>query len=153
LKDKPVVMIWGMYTCPAFHGYQGDLVFPGAVYGEENKLIAKFSSKFHFIHMIGPEPHPIWPYANFDLGTVRMNFWSTLKYKKRFLFTFCLFILIICMYINFRQPQTYNERLSISVPPIQRYIDSQAIILVDSLDGEDGEVNNPVWCSYSHGAR
>lgn len=130
IAENPVVLIWGHYTCPAFQGLNSDTMFIGSSYEEEYKMIDAFKSKVTFVHMIGPEPHPIWPYANFDSGTLRMNYWSTIK-----------------------QPQTFKERLALSVPKVLPYLHDDAIVLVDYLDGETGNRNNPVWCSYANAAR
>jgi hypothetical protein len=78
LHDKPVVMIWGHYTCPAFQGYKSDTTFSGSSFEEEFALIESYGDQITFLHMIGPEPHPMWPYANFDSGSLKMNYWSTI---------------------------------------------------------------------------
>lgn len=72
------------------------------------------------------------------------------------------------------QPQTFSERMELSVPPVQRLLSSdvstlsqtifdenlpddddgeQIQILIDDLDGVDGVRNNPVWCTYANAAR
>lgn len=130
LKTKPVLMIWGHYTCPAYHGYKADTYYSNCGYIYENDLASKYSDDIHFLHMVSAEPHPMWPHTNFDHGLIRMNFWST-----------------------YRQPQTYQERLSESVSKVQEMTSSDITILVDKLDGAGGHHNNPVWCSYANGAR
>jgi hypothetical protein len=52
-----------------------------------------------------------------------------------------------------RQPQTYEDRLKYSVPPLLPNMHEDAVLLVEYLDGPDGERNNPVWCSYANAAR
>ena len=42
--------------------------FLGSSYEEENILVETQKDKATFVHIIGPEPHPIWPYSNFDSG-------------------------------------------------------------------------------------
>lgn len=49
-----------------------------------------------------------------------------------------------------RQPREFDDRMTYSVIPVVQRLDSNAIILVDDLDDDRA---NPVWCSYSHGAR
>jgi len=83
-----------------------------------------------FLHLIGPEPHPLWPYANFDSGSMKMNFWST-----------------------YGQPLTFEERVTQSASRVAPLLHEDVILLVEYLDGKEGKYNNPVWCSYSHGAR
>ena len=56
------------------------------------------------------------------------------------------------MYIG-RQPQTFEERMELSVSRVREYMHPDALLVVDHLDGAGGESNNPVWCSYVHGAR
>ncbi len=132
LKSKPVLMIWGHYTCPAYHNYKTDeSAFANCGYEYENKLADKYHDRVYFLHLISSEPHPMFPYSNYDHGMIQMNFWSTYK-----------------------QPQTYHERLTISVTNVQTLTDEKhIIILVDKLDGVGGRYNNPVWCSYANGAR
>lgn len=72
----------------------------------------------------------MWPYANFDSGTLRMNYWSTIP-----------------------QPQTFAERLAVSVPLVAKLLHKDIYLVPDLLDGPGGLWNNPVWCSYANGAR
>lgn len=130
LKDKAVLMIWGHYTCPAFQGFNSDSKFVGSSYDEEKTLLDAVKDKVTLVHLIGPEPHPMWPYANFDSGTVRMNYWS-----------------------NYGQPQSFEERVTVSAAKVLPFLHSDAILLIDYLDGATGQYNNPVWCSYAHAAR
>ena len=130
LEDKAVLLLWGHYTCPAFQGYKSDTTFTGSSYQDEKDLLDEVKDKITLVHLVGPEPHPLWPYANFDSGTIRMNFWSTIA-----------------------QPQTYSERLSTSVAKVLPYLHKDAVVLVDYLDGPTGQYNNPVWCSYANAAR
>ena len=130
LQDRPVVLLWGQYTCPAFQGLNSDSMFIGSSYEEENALIDEYSEQLHVVHIVGPEPHPLWPYANFDSGSIKMNHWSTIK-----------------------QPTTFEERMTLSVPPVQALVDSRATVLVEYLDGKEGAYNNHVWCSYANAAR
>lgn len=116
----------GHYTCPAFQGYNSDTMFigtkifsihsylvcfqiyinfhvsliilslTGSSYEEENLLIETQKDKVIFVHIIGPEPHPLWPYSNFDSGKIltfrdclkRINFTNTLYLKFIFLSLF-----------------------------------------------------------------
>lgn len=47
-------------------------------------MIDKYSDDVHFLHMVGPEPHPLFPYANFDSGLVKMNYWSNYRFDRCF---------------------------------------------------------------------
>lgn len=78
LKTRPVLMIWGHYTCPAFQGYKSDTMFLHSSYQEEYDLVEAYQDKVFFLHMVGPEPHPIWPFANFDSGSIKLNYWSVI---------------------------------------------------------------------------
>ena len=80
LQEKPVVLIWGHYTCPAWQGLHADTMFIGSSYEEEQLFVDAVKDKVTVVHLIGPEPHPIWPFANFDPGAIKMNMWSTIKY-------------------------------------------------------------------------
>jgi len=130
LEKKAVLLIWGHYTCPAFQGYKSDTTFIGSSWEEEKSLLDDVTDKITLLHLIGPEPHPIWPYTNFDSGTIKMNYWSTIS-----------------------QPQTYSERLTVSASKVLPYLHNDAILLLDYLDGPTGQYNNPVWCSYANAAR
>lgn len=85
-------MIWGMPTCAAFRGYLAENRYAGAAYGEENNLYELLRGKITILHIISSEPHPTWPYTNFDKGTIRINLWSTIKLVCFSLLTF-LFLL------------------------------------------------------------
>lgn len=130
LITKPVVLIWGHSTCPAWQGLNSDTTFPGSSFEAEYEFVDTMSDSVHTIHMISSEPHPSWPYMNFDSGSIRMNLWSTIK-----------------------QPQNFYERMELSVPPVLKLLHPKAILLVDHLDGAGGRYNNPVWCTYANGAR
>lgn len=79
LKSKPVVMVWGHHTCPAFQGFLSNTSFQHCSYEYEYNLIEKYHKHITFIHMISSEPHPMWPSTNFDSGNIRMNLWSIYK--------------------------------------------------------------------------
>lgn len=130
LAKKPVVMIWGHYTCPAFQGLHSDTMFLGSSFEEEKIFVESNSDVVQVLHMIGPEPHPMWPFSNFDSGSIKMNYWSSIK-----------------------QPETYQERLDLSAAAIEPLLHPDVTVLVDDLDGKVGRRNNPVWCSYAQGAR
>lgn len=130
LKDKAVLIVWGHYTCPAFQGFNSDTMFVGSGYDEEKDLIDTVGKFVTVVHLVGPEPHPLWPYCNFDSGSIKMNYWSTIS-----------------------QPQTFTERITVSATRVMPYLHADAVLLVDYLDGPLGQYNNPVWCSYAHAAR
>lgn len=79
LSEKPVVLIWGHYTCPAWQGLNSDTMFIGSSFEEEYTFVESVKDKVTVVHLIGPEPHPIWPHANFDSGSLKMNMWSTIR--------------------------------------------------------------------------
>lgn len=130
LEHKPVVLLWGHYTCPAFQGFNSDTMFIGSSYEEENLLVVSESDKVTVVHIVGPEPHPIWPYANFDSGSLKLNYWSSIG-----------------------QPQDFEERMTESVSRVKSLLHEDIVLLVEPLDGKSGKYNNPVWCSYAHAAR
>lgn len=130
LKTKPVLMVWGHFTCPAYHNYKANTYYSNCGYMHENDLAERYHDKLHTLHLVSSEPHPMWPHSNYDHGLIRMNFWST-----------------------YRQPQTYAERMTESVAKVKELTSEYITILVDKLDGAGGLYNNPVWCSYANGAR
>ncbi len=56
-------------------------MFIGSSYENEIEFIDTVGDKVQVIHLIGPEPHPLWPYTNFDSG-------NTFTYVLIDLFTF-----------------------------------------------------------------
>ena len=144
LTQKAVLLLWGHWTCPAFQGFHSDATFTGSSYHDENDLIELYDNKYlTIVHLIGPEPHPIWPFTNFDSGTLRMNYWSTIK-----------------------QPQTYEERMVWSVPKVVQLLHKDIVVIAEPLDGVESNPspntipmttnsnsNNPLWCTYANGAR
>jgi hypothetical protein len=54
---------------------------------------------------------------------------------------------------NYGQPQSFEERVTVSAAKVLPFLHSDAILLIDYLDGATGQYNNPVWCSYAHAAR
>lgn len=89
MSQKAVLLIWfvtylllfyylftyllnhrGHYTCPAFQGLNSDTMFIGSSYENEKEFIDSVGDKVQVIHLIGPEPHPLWPYTNFDSGNI-----------------------------------------------------------------------------------
>jgi peroxiredoxin len=133
LVKKPVLLVWGMWTCPAFQGLGSESgtndKFSKCSYMDEWNLVEKVSDKVTVVHLVGPEPHPITPDTNFDEGTFRMNYWSTV-----------------------RQPKTFEDRLVIA-EKVREYIHPSAHLLVDKLSSESGEPNQGVWCTMGLGAR
>ena len=142
-RGKPVVLLFGMYTCPAFQGLDGGSKFEECSHFYEYAMIEKYKERVQFIHIYGPEPHPITPDVNFDSGALKLNYWSTVA-----------------------QPYTYLERVN-HAAMIFTYLHPDTLFLVDELDGniyddlkmkEDEKyyykkVTNPVWCTYGHAAR
>mmetsp|Transcript_7615 Transcript_7615/g.9906 ORF Transcript_7615/g.9906 Transcript_7615/m.9906 type:complete len:231 (+) Transcript_7615:323-1015(+) len=133
LEEKPVVLIWGMYTCPAYQGlgdYYNQSPFDQASYIDEYDVVENYHKQVTFVHLYGPEPHPIAPDSNFDQGTYRINYWSIV-----------------------RQATSYDDRLEMATK-ISPNIHPESLLLPDYLPGNpyNGKTNS-IWCSYASGAR
>lgn len=128
LLDRPVVLVWGMFTCPAFQGLGAP--FDECSYKDEYELVDEYRARVNFVHLMGPEPHPTAPDTNFDSGRVLMNYWSTVA-----------------------QPRTWDERVSLSERLVP-FLHPHATFLVDTLaDNPSDPRNSPVWCTLGQGAR
>lgn len=92
-------------------------------------MVEKYKDEVHFVHLYGPEPHPLSPDVNFDVGEFMMNYWSTV-----------------------RQPKTYQERLKMTAK-IRDLVHPSAFLLTDELSSDPNEANQGVWCSMGLGAR
>ncbi|CBN79506.1 expressed unknown protein [Ectocarpus siliculosus] len=126
----PVVMVWGMFICPGFQGYGTYPPWDKCGYRDEYDLVEAYGGKATFVHLYGPEPHPAMPGTNFDIGTTWQAFWSV-----------------------YPQATSYDERAAMA-QRINRLIHPSQDILVDYLPGNPySELIQPVWCSYSMGAR
>ncbi|CBN79263.1 expressed unknown protein [Ectocarpus siliculosus] len=130
-EGKPVVLIFGMWTCPA---YQGLDVIEGSgntwSYWDEHTLVEQYGDKAIFVHIYGPEPHPKPPDLNFDAGTFSPNFWSV-----------------------HRQPVIYDVRVE-KAKKIRSITHPDEVVLPDYLTGNPySSLNQPVWCTYANGAR
>uniref|UniRef100_A0A7S3K7C6 Thioredoxin domain-containing protein n=1 Tax=Aureoumbra lagunensis TaxID=44058 RepID=A0A7S3K7C6_9STRA len=139
-SGKISVLIWGMWTCPAFQGLGtgGSPPFDECSYRDEYDLVETYANKgVRFIHLIGPEPHPITPDVNFDSGKQLMNYWSTIA-----------------------QPKTWDDRLQVA-QRTAALIHPRSLTLVDPLadaptqhkEGTEGFKNQPTWCTLGLGAR
>eukprot|EP00752_Nemacystus_decipiens_P003695 g3405.t1 len=127
---QPVVMIFGMWTCPAFQGYGTTPPWDMSSYWDERELVEAYKNKAVFVHIYGPEPHPSTPGTNFDKGIPWQSYWSVL-----------------------RQPETFEERVATAEKIVDK-IHTDQRILVDYLPGNPySELIQPVWCSYAMGAR
>ena len=51
-------------------------MFIGSSYGNETEFIDTVGDKVQVIHLIGPEPHPLWPYTNFDSGNILIDLFT-----------------------------------------------------------------------------
>eukprot|EP00903_Cladosiphon_okamuranus_P007159 g6951.t1 len=128
--DQPVVMIFGMWTCPAFQGYGTTPPWDMSAYWNERELVEAYKGQATFVHVYGPEPHPSTPGTNFDKGIMWQNYWSVLPQQK-----------------------TYGERVATAERIVDMIHPAQKI-LVDYLPGNRySELIQPVWCSYAMGAR
>lgn len=133
LKKKPVVLLWGMYTCPAYQGladYLKEEKFRESSYEHEYSMVDDYHNLVTFVHLYGPEPHPMTPFSNFDTGVPRPQYWSIVP-----------------------QAQSYSERVEMA-QKIKGDLHPQTIILPDYLpeNGYGGETNE-VWCTLGLGAR
>lgn len=136
MSGKPVVLTYGMYTCPAFQGFYIDSA-PASHFSkyDEWALVEQYKDKVQFVHLYTAEPHPRQPDANFDKGVPVEFPWSTV-----------------------RQARSYDMRRK-SAKLIEADIHEDAMLLVDDLGeglelkGETQPSNDPVWCSYGPGAR
>eukprot|EP00904_Undaria_pinnatifida_P008240 jgi/Undpi1/4546/HiC_scaffold_18.g07900.m1 len=128
--EMPVVMIWGMLTCPGFQGLGTEPPWDECSYWEENALVDEYKNRATFVHLYGPEPHPVSPATNFDKGIQWQSFWSVV-----------------------RQPRSYFERRDMAAR-ISDVIHPAQTILTDYFPGNPySDLNQPVWCSYVVGAR
>lgn len=131
IAEKPVVLVWGMWTCPAYQGMGTSYPFDQSGYKDEWDLVEAYKDTVTFVHLVGPEPHPLTPDTNFDSGKQLMNYWSTV-----------------------RQAKTYDDRLAMTKKVLD-YTHPSQILLPDLIAGNpyDSEANQPVWCSMGLGAR
>lgn len=137
LKEKPVVLLYGMYTCPAFQGYYSSKKTTSHMSKfDEYALVEKYADSVTFVHLYGPEPHPKKPDKNFDTGMIVEFPWSTIRNAK-----------------------TWIARKS-AAEMIQDDLHPAELLLLDNLGGPvmldhgtEEPPYNPVWCSYGPGAR
>jgi len=131
LASKPVVLLWGMWTCPAYQGLGTSSPFDQCSYKDEWDLVDAYTDRVTFLHLVGPEPHPLTPDTNFDSGKQLMNYWSTV-----------------------RQAKTYDDRL-VMTAKVAEFTHPDVVLLPDLLTGNpyDSDANQPVWCSMGLGAR
>lgn len=129
ISEKPVLLLWGMWTCPAYQGLGTEKPFDQCSYKDEWDLTETYKDSVTVIHLVGPEPHPTTPDTNFDTGKQLMNYWSTV-----------------------RQPKTMEDRI-LMAKKVKEYTHPSAVLLVDSLSSEEGEPNQGVWCTMGLGAR
>mmetsp|Transcript_25749 Transcript_25749/g.57732 ORF Transcript_25749/g.57732 Transcript_25749/m.57732 type:complete len:260 (+) Transcript_25749:133-912(+) len=129
LEDgSPVLLLWGMWTCPAYQGLGTSKPFDQCSYKHEWDLVEEYGDRVKVVHLVGPEPHPLAPDTNFDSGTIRMNYWSTV-----------------------RQPRSYKDRAALA-RKISEFTHPKAFLLVDGL-GYSQFKNQCVWCTMGLGAR
>ncbi|CAN0057024.1 unnamed protein product [Ascophyllum nodosum] len=127
---KPVALIWGMSTCPAYQGLDSQGSSYRWAYWDEYDLVESHSDRAIFVHIYGPEPHPESPEVNFDSGKLLPNYWSIS-----------------------RQARSYETRLQ-SARNIRGTTHPNQVILPDYLpDNPYSPLNQPVWCSYANAAR
>jgi len=130
LKQKPVVILFGMATCPAYQGLGTTYPFDQCSYEYEYDITEKYKDQIQFFHIVSVEPHPLVPDTNFDSGKILANYWSTI-----------------------RQPRTWEDRIAIT-QQIAANTHKSAILLTDYFTGNPySDLNNPLFCSYAAGAR
>lgn len=119
LKTKPVLMVFGSFTC---HPYRdtGGRFFEMAHQAYDGGR--SYADVVHFVHVNIPEAHPAAPDPSPYLGAVSL---ADISVK--------------------RQPRVYEERRAIAAE-IQSWYDATQLILVDEL--EPYGPNNPVWSTY-----
>ena len=66
ISEKPVLLLWGMWTCPAYQGLGTEKPFDQCSYKDEWDLTETYKDSVTVIHLVGPEPHPTTPDTNFD---------------------------------------------------------------------------------------
>ena len=127
-------------------------MFIGSSYENEIEFIDSVGSKVQVIHLIGPEPHPLWPYNNFDSGNLfyMITRWPTHLLVHSFNYSGSM---KMNLWSTITQPQSFEERVKDSATRVLPLLHEDAILLIDYLDGVGGQSNNPVWCSYANGAR
>ena len=138
-----------MWTCPAFQGLGdgGGSQFDECGYLHEYALVERYADRVHFIHLVGPEPHPATPracrartnerfplkgrrrFVNFDSGKQLPNYWSTVD-----------------------QPRSWASRKALAAK-VASYTHPAAVLLVDELADAPGGRVQPVWCTLGQGAR
>jgi len=137
LKEKPVLLLYGMYTCPAFQGYYSSKKTTSHMSKfDEYALVEKYADSVNFVHLYTTEPHPKKPDKNFDTGMIVEFPWSTI-----------------------RNPKQWTDR-KFAAEMIKDDLHPAELLLIDNLGGPtmlDHGVEeppyNPVWCSYGPGAR
>ncbi|CAM9479034.1 unnamed protein product [Choristocarpus tenellus] len=129
-EGKPVVLIWGMFTCPAYQGLGTEPPFDKSSYWLESDTVELYKDRATFVHLYGAEPHPMIPDTNFDSGRLLPLYWSVI-----------------------RQPLTYDGRLEMARRTLDLTHPNQ-VLLPDYLLGNPySELVQPVWCTYAMGAR
>lgn len=128
LAKKPVFIVWGMWTDPAFRGLQTRSA-PKSSFQDEWNLVEIFQHSVVFVHLVGPEPYPVTPDTSFESGQQVIHAWSTV-----------------------RQPITYDDRLTLT-RRLREYVHPQVYLLPDTLSAVNSAKNQGVWCTLGLGAR
>ena len=175
LKEKPVLLLYGMYTCPAFQGYYSSKKTTSHMSKfDEYALVEKYADSVNFVHLYAPEPHPKKPDKNFDTGMIVEFPWSTVSAvpgaaKRRphacthahapaYPYRLSPSYLSVSL-SQIRNPKTWTDR-KFAAEMIKDDLHPDELLLIDNLGGPtmlDHGVEeppyNPVWCSYGPGAR
>jgi hypothetical protein len=106
----------------------------------------------------GPEPHPDLPDLNFDSGAIKLNYWSTepqaYTYDDRMQTAEKVGAVMMITRLSWGRRVAEREGV-VLLRQVRELVHPRAILLLDDLEGNrhGSKMNNPVWCSYSNGAR
>ena len=179
LKEKPVLLLYGMYTCPAFQGYYSSKKTTSHMSKfDEYALVEKYADSVNFVHLYTTEPHPKKPDKNFDTGMIVEFPWSTVRpvpsadQKKTARTNERTHARTrarihprasnrppFSSLSQIRNPKQWTDR-KFAAEMIKDDLHPAELLLIDNLGGPtmlDHGVEeppyNPVWCSYGPGAR
>lgn len=127
LQQKPVLLVWGMWTDPKF---QRTANSEASSFKDEWDLVEAYKESVTVVHLVGPEPNPLVPDTSFETGTVAMDLWSTL-----------------------RQTRDTEARNSAALK-VAEYVHPAARVVADPVSGETGGAfNQGLWCTMGRTAR
>lgn len=137
LATRPVVLIWGMRTCPVYAGQHPAPASPGgpshwASKELEYALVQEYQDVAHFVHVYTVDPYPLPPHTNPERGTVEGPAPGGIS---------------VDWAPTFAKREAYAHY-------ILRFTHPNESVVVDSLT-EAGTLggNNPLFCSYAMAPR